>query len=369
MRIVVTGGAGFIGSHVADELLRHGHTVRVLDSLDEQVHPDRQRPDYLDPDVELQVGDVRDPEAVARAVDGVEAVIHLAAKVGVGQSMYEVRGYVDVNDLGTATLLQTLIGSDVRRLLVASSMSIYGEGLMLDGDGKRVETVERTVEQLRRGQWEPCGVDGEPLQPVPTPEDKRPALTSVYALGKFAQERMGLITGRAFGIPTTALRFFNVYGPRQALSNPYTGVLAIFAARLLNGQPPSGFRGRGTTAGFRARARRRPRLPARPRNQRRRRQRDQHRERRQHRHRRDRREADRGAGHERHPSAHHRAVSRRRHPSLLRRHVAGARRLGFHARVPFDEGLLELVEWLAGRQATDRSAQAMQELTRRGLVA
>ncbi len=237
-RILITGGAGFIGSHLADHLLACGHAVRALDNLSPQVHgPDAGRPGYLDRRVELVVADVRDPEAVRRALRGVDAVVHLAAAVGVGQSMYEIDRYVGVNDLGTAVLLQALIERPVERLVVASSMSLYGEGLYRDGRGRLV-SAERTRAQLLGRRWEPIGEDGEPLEPVPTPESKAPALASIYALSKLDQERMCLLVGEAYGIPTVALRFFNVYGARQALSNPYTGVLAIFAARYLNGRPP-----------------------------------------------------------------------------------------------------------------------------------
>ncbi len=226
MNVLITGGAGFLGSHVADELLAAGHQVRALDSLVEQVHGGV-RPDYLTPEVELQVGDVRDAGAVGRALEGCDAVLHFAARVGVGQSMYEVAEYTSVNDVGTAVLLEALAQRPVERLLVASSMSVYGEGLYEGG----VE-VERTREQLERGQWEPGP------RPLPTPEEKQVALASIYALNKYQQERACLIAGAAYGIPTAALRFFNIYGPRQSLSNPYTGVLAIFASRLLNGKRP-----------------------------------------------------------------------------------------------------------------------------------
>jgi dTDP-L-rhamnose 4-epimerase len=174
--------------------------------------------------VELLLGDVRSPEAVARSLVGVDAVVHFAAKVGVGQSMYEAAEYVAVNTLGTAVLLEALAKRPVDRLVVASSMSIYGEGLYRAPDGRLVNDAERPL--------------GEQLEPLPTPETKSPALTSVYALSKYDQERMCLLMGRAYKIPTVALRFFNVYGPRQALSNPYTGVLAIFASRYLNNKPP-----------------------------------------------------------------------------------------------------------------------------------
>jgi dTDP-L-rhamnose 4-epimerase len=237
--VLITGGAGFIGSHLADELLRHGYRVRVLDVLDAQVHGDgNARPAYLSPEVEFMPGDVRDALAVQQALAGADAVVHLAARVGVGQSMYHVAEYVGVNDLGTAVLLQALVERPVQRLIVASSMSIYGEGLYRDQHGRTVEDAARRPAALRRGRWDPSDLRERPLVPLPTPEWKRPALASVYALSKFAQERLCLLIGDAYGIPTTALRFFNVYGARQALSNPYTGVLAIFAARLLNGRRP-----------------------------------------------------------------------------------------------------------------------------------
>ena len=236
--ILITGGAGFIGSHLANELLRHGYRVRVLDNLCAQVHgPDRKRPAYLNRDVELQIGDVRDPDAVRRALRGAEAVYHLVAAVGVGQSMYEIAEYTSVNNLGTAVLLEALLKHRVQRLIVASSMSIYGEGLYRRPDGG-VVTAERTQEQLRAGEWELRDADGAPLEPIATPEWKAPTLPSVYALSKYDQERMCLMIGRAYGMETAALRFFNIYGPHQALSNPYTGVLAIFASRLLNGRAP-----------------------------------------------------------------------------------------------------------------------------------
>lgn len=238
-RVLVTGGAGFIGSYVVDELLAANYDVIILDSLVPQVHGSvNGRPPYLSRDAELQIGDVRDAPAIRRALTGVDAVVHLAALVGVGQSMYAIRDYTDTNDGGTANLMQALVERPVDRLVVASSMSVYGEGLCRNAAGELVSPGARPLAQLKRNQWEPIGDGGEPLTPVATPEWKRPDLTSIYALGKFMQERMCLLVGGAYGMRTTALRFFNVYGPRQALSNPYTGVLAIFASRLLNGRPP-----------------------------------------------------------------------------------------------------------------------------------
>jgi len=232
-QVLVTGGAGFIGSHLVDELLRAGHGLRVLDSLVEQVHGESQRPDYLAADAELIAGDVRNPEVVRGALEGIDSVVHLAARVGVGQSMYEPAEYASANTAGTGVLLEALHDHPVRKLVVASSMSIYGEGAY-----EPAPATERTREQLERGDWEPRGPGGERLEPVPTPESKEPALASIYALTKYDQERMCLLYGAAYDVPSVALRFFNVYGPRQALSNPYTGVLAIFAARLLNDRSP-----------------------------------------------------------------------------------------------------------------------------------
>jgi dTDP-L-rhamnose 4-epimerase len=241
--VLITGGAGFIASHCAALLLRHGYKVRALDNLDAQVHgAERRAPAYLDRRVDLAVGDIRSPRAVRRALVDIDAVIHLAARVGVGQSMYEVADYTDVNSRGTAVLLEAMIERAKRRpfsrLVVASSMSVYGEGLYRGRDGSLVPVFERLAQRLRSGLWEPTDAAGEPLEPLPTPETKPVSMGSVYALSKYDQERLCLLVGRAYGIPTVALRFFNVYGPHQALSNPYSGVLAIFAARLLNNRPP-----------------------------------------------------------------------------------------------------------------------------------
>jgi dTDP-L-rhamnose 4-epimerase len=238
-RVLITGGAGFIGSHAADVLLAAGYEVRVLDNLSPQVHGgNRQRPAYLVDDAELVVGDVTDPLSVEQALRGADMVLHLASAVGVGQSMYDIEPYVRTNELGTAVLLQAISRRPVERLVVASSMSIYGEGLYRTTDGIDIAPSERPFEQLHNGDWDLRDAAGDSLEPVATPETKRPSLSSIYALNKYAQERMCLIAGNAYNIPTVALRFFNAFGPRQALSNPYTGVLAIFAARLLNGRPP-----------------------------------------------------------------------------------------------------------------------------------
>lgn len=250
-RILITGGAGFIGSHLADELLRKGYLVRALDCLSEQVHgPSPQRPDYLASQVELIVGNVRDRAVLRTALDGVDAVYHLAAKVGVGQSMYQIAKYTADNNQATAVLLEELSEHPVERLIVASSMSIYGEGYYQTAAGKRVSGKERSLEQLKAREWELRDDEGNILSPIPTAESKTPALSSIYALSKYDQERMCLIFGRAYRIPTVALRFFNVYGPRQSLSNPYTGVLAIFASRLLQNKPVTIFEDGGQQRDF-----------------------------------------------------------------------------------------------------------------------
>jgi dTDP-L-rhamnose 4-epimerase len=242
MRVLVTGGAGFIGSHLADRLLAEGHEVRALDNLDRQVHPDGERPDYLDPAVELQVGDVRDHEAVGRALDGIDTVVHFAAAVGVGQSMYEIERYTSINAIGAAVVLEEAVArrDGIRKLLVASSMSIYGEGQYRNprtGESGIAPGI-RPESQLAAKRWEVVADDGGPLEPEPTAESKPLRPTSVYAVNKRDHEELFLAVGAAYGIPTVALRFFNVYGERQALSNPYTGVAAIFSSRLLNDNAP-----------------------------------------------------------------------------------------------------------------------------------
>ena len=239
--ILITGGAGFVGSHLADGLLRAGHQVRVLDDLLPQVHQSGP-PDYLSPEVELIVGDVRDPNLVREVLRGIDVVFHFAATVGVGQSMYEISRYMSVNTQGTAELLQAMLDTKLRpeKLIVASSMSIYGEGqYVCPACGETAYPPVRTVSQLKTGLWElSCAKCSGTLVPQPTKETKPSELNSMYALSKRDQEELCLIYGRTYELPVTALRFFNIYGTRQALSNPYTGVAAIFAARLINNQAP-----------------------------------------------------------------------------------------------------------------------------------
>ena len=235
--VLITGGAGFIGRHLARALLERGSNVRILDSLLQQVHPTQERPAELDSGAELLVGDVRDPAAVKKALHGVDKVVHLAAEVGVGQSMYAVERYTSVNEYGTAVLFQQLIDEPVRRVVVASSMSIYGEGRYAAADGTIRDEVVRAP-RAPNGAWDPVDESGQPMTPMPTPETKPGALASVYAIGKFVQERMTLTLTRQYGMQGCALRLWNVYGPGQALSNPYTGVLAIFASRIASKRRP-----------------------------------------------------------------------------------------------------------------------------------
>jgi dTDP-L-rhamnose 4-epimerase len=368
-RILITGGAGFIGSHLADELLTDGHDVRVFDNLCSQVHGHNTKwPPYLSREVDFITGDIQDGEALAKALNGIEAVFHFASMVGVGQSMYEIRKYTAANTLGTAVLMEALVKHPVERLVVASSMSIYGEGLYTTPSGENVCAAERTLDQLRSGGWELRTPSGEELTPTPTPETKTPSLASVYALSKYDQEVMCLILGSAYDIATVALRFFNVYGPRQALSNPYTGVLAIFASRLLNNKAPlifeDGFQCRDFVSVYDVVQACRLAL-----------------------------EKPEAAGHVLNVgSGYHytvreiaqriAAVVGKRHiqPEITNRYRRGdirhcfaditkARRiLGYQPRISLEEGLMDMSSWLDGQVAHDYVERAAEELTARGLT-
>jgi dTDP-L-rhamnose 4-epimerase len=242
--VLVTGGAGFIGSHLVDALVEQGHNVRVLDALVPQVHGEDARPSYLNSAAEFIQGDVCDRQLVNDALEGIDVVFHEAAEVGVGQSMYEIERYVRANDLGTAVLLEAILARrpQIKKLIVASSMSIYGEGAYTCESCGSVAPQLRPAEQLLDRRWEmECPNCGKQLSPAPTSEEKPLFPTSVYAVTKQDQEQFCLAVGRSYGIPSVALRYFNVYGTRQALSNPYTGVCAIFSARLLNGNRPMVF--------------------------------------------------------------------------------------------------------------------------------
>jgi dTDP-L-rhamnose 4-epimerase len=239
-RILVTGGAGFIGSHLVDALVERGHQVRILDKLIDQVHGSG-TPSHLNPQAELIQSDICHKDAIRRALEGVDVVYHQAAEVGVGQSMYEPERYMRANTLGTTILLEEIRRHrpQIKKLIVASSMSIYGEGGYRCEQCGDVAPQLRSTEQLRARDWEmKCPVCKSELSPTPTNEGKPLFPTSVYAISKQDQEQLCLVMGRAYGIPTIAFRYFNVYGTRQALSNPYTGVCAIFCSRLLNDRAP-----------------------------------------------------------------------------------------------------------------------------------
>jgi dTDP-L-rhamnose 4-epimerase len=241
LNVLVTGGAGFIGSHLVDALVAAGHQVRVVDALVPQVHGPGATPLYLNSAADFIQGDVCDQFVIARALEDIDVVFHEAAEVGVGQSMYEIERYVRANDLGTAVLLEAILArrTQIQKLVVASSMSIYGEGAYECGQCGVAFPQLRSNEQLTARRWElECATCGKQLRPVSTTEDKPLFPTSVYAVTKQDQEQFCLAVGRSYRIPTVALRYFNVYGTRQALSNPYTGVCAIFSSRLLNGNPP-----------------------------------------------------------------------------------------------------------------------------------
>ena len=366
--VLITGGAGFIGRHVAEALLARGHRVRVLDALIEQVHQGRGRPAELSPDAELVVGDIRDESTLITALKGCDSVVHLAAEVGVGQSMYAVDRYTSVNDYGTAVLFQQLIDRPVRKVVTASSMSIYGEGLYRDLDGKLYEEVVRTG-RAPGGGWEPTDAQGRPLIPMPTPEGKRPALASVYALGKYVQERLTLTVAPAYGMACSALRLWNVYGPGQALSNPYTGVLAIFSSRIANGRRPMVFEDGEQRRDFvhvsdvaEAFALALEQDAA------------------------DNEVFNIGGGEEKTVNQVGEAVARAMGRPDVTPEVTGKtrvgdirhcipdiskaqRRLGYAPKQDFDAGLGELAEWVARQEATDRVGEARRELEARGLVA
>lgn len=365
--VLITGGAGFIGRHVTDELLRRGHRVRWLDSLLDQVHG--AAGNAPPPEVELIRADIRDGDAVARALIGVDSIVHLAAEVGVGQSMYEVERYTSANDLGTAILFERLIDRPVRRVVTASSMSIYGEGLYRDSSGNLVEDARRGPVRDGQAIWDPVDLAGRPLTPLPTPEWKRPSLASVYALNKYVQEQMTHIMAAPYGVESVCLRLFNVYGPGQALSNPYTGVLAIFASRLLNGERPLIFEDGEQRRDFVhvedvarafAVALETPGISGETFNI--------------------------GSGQERSVTQVAAALASAMHREGLAPEIVGkarvgdirhcfcdgalaAKKLGFVARRDFDAGLAELAEWVARQTAVDRAGEARAELEARGLVA
>lgn len=238
MRILVTGGAGFVGSNLVDALVED-HEVIIYDNLEPQVH--QEIPEYLNNNAKFIAGDIRDQDKLLEIIKDTDIIFHLASMVGVGQSMYQIKKYVDVNTYGTAKLLDILVNSEhsVKKLIVASSMSIYGEGKYSCEDCGVVYPSLRDEKQLKEKQWEmKCPICKKQVKPIPTDENKPLQPTSIYAITKKDQEEMCLVTGISYGIPIVALRYFNIYGARQSLNNPYTGVCAIFSSRIKNNNPP-----------------------------------------------------------------------------------------------------------------------------------
>lgn len=241
--VLVTGGAGFIGSFIVDALVKAGHHVHILDNLDSQVHgKERKKPDYLNAEAEFILGDICDRDSFAKALRGVEVVFHEAGAVGVGQSMYQVKRYVENNTLGIANLLDIVASGECKtleKMIVPSSMSIYGEGAYTCETCGTVYPSQRPLQMLEKHKWDPvCPLCGAKITHKSVSEDKPLHPASVYAITKRDHEELSLIVGKAYGISTFTLRYFNVYGPRQALTNPYTGVAAIFCGNLLRGKPP-----------------------------------------------------------------------------------------------------------------------------------
>lgn len=238
--ILVTGGLGFIGSYITDKLISNGFSVTILDNLSSQVHH-RKIPSYINKKAKFIKGDITKPMDIQKSLQGIDAIYHEAAVVGVAQSMYEIDKYIYNNTLGTARLLDYLANNkhQVKRIIVASSMSAYGEGLYKCKICGLTRPPLRTDKQMSKKHWElNCPICNTLLQPIGISEKQPFNCNSIYAVTKQSQEEMVMIFGKSYSIPTTALRYFNVYGPRQSLSNPYTGVAAIFLSRLINNKPP-----------------------------------------------------------------------------------------------------------------------------------
>lgn len=371
-KVLITGGAGFVGSFLADALLEAGHEVAVLDSLEPQVHGDGDSPpDYLSSDIAFHRGSIDDPEALGRALEGVEVLFHEAALVGVAQSMYEIERYTTGNTAATASMLQHIVDHRVplKKMIVASSMSLYGEGAYECPSCGVIYPRLRSDEQLENHQWEMlCPSCGKQARPLATSEEKPLAPTSVYAVTKRDHEELVLAVGAAYGIQAIALRYFNVYGPRQALSNPYTGVVAIFSSCLLNDNTPGIFEDGLQSRDFiHARDVARANLLA--------------------------MECDDADGQVFNVAAGNQLTildiagiladklgKQRIKPRLLGKFRAGdirhcfadaskaKRILGFEASVPFDKGIDDLIAWLATQSCQDLSTRAQSELDHRRLT-
>jgi dTDP-L-rhamnose 4-epimerase len=243
-KILITGGAGFIGSQVALKLLDQGHDVTVFDNLSPQIYGDTPEETYTFGRIKNRVnflrGDVRDARAWQEALQGQEAVLHLAAETGTGQSMYQIEHYTGVNIGGTALFLDALVNQPhtVKKVVVASSRSVYGEGKYQCAEHGVVYPSTRRSDRMAQGEFEPtCPLCDKPTTPLPTDEDARLQPASVYAVSKLSQEQLILSVCQAINISAIALRYQNVYGPGQSLVNPYTGILSIFSTAILNGKP------------------------------------------------------------------------------------------------------------------------------------
>lgn len=240
MSALVTGGAGLIGSHLVDALLARGESVRILDNLDPGSH--RGRPTWIPPEAEFVEGDIRDTATLARCLRGVDDVYHLAAAVG-GVTA-EISTFFDVNATGTARIFETIAqeGLEIRKLVAPSSQAIYGEGLYDCAEHGTVQPPPRDLGRMAGGVWEPeCPQCGDALTPLLTNETAHLNGETPYAASKIAEERIVIGLGKRFEIPTVGLRYAVVYGPRQSVFNPYTGILSIFSTLLLNGRPPRAF--------------------------------------------------------------------------------------------------------------------------------
>jgi dTDP-L-rhamnose 4-epimerase len=252
-KVLVTGGAGYIGSHLVDALVARDYAVTVLDNLEPQVHRSGTWPSYANAKATYVRGDVRDRAAFEPLVLAADAVVHFGAAVSVGQSMYQVDRYVDVNTRGTALLLDILVNKPhkVQKVIVASSIGVYGEGAYRCAEHGAVAPTIRPEQQLAARDWEQhCPVCDKHVASVPTPEDKALYRDNIYSMTKLHQEEMVLLIGKTYSIPAVAPRFFNVYGPRQSLSNPYAGVAAIWLSRLLNDKKPIVFEDGGQLRDF-----------------------------------------------------------------------------------------------------------------------
>lgn len=366
MKILVTGGAGFVGSHLVDSLVKK-HDVVIYDNLEPQVHKDF--PEYLNNSVEFKKENICDKIKLKEAIIDCDIIFHEAAMVGVGQSMYQIERYMDVNTMGTAKLLDILVNEEhnVKKLIVASSMSIYGEGKYECSGCGVVYPPLRSNAQLENRTWEmTCQKCGKIVKPAPTDEDKPLQPTSIYAISKKDQEEMSLAIGHTYGIPTVALRYFNIYGPRQALSNPYTGVCAIFSSRIKNNNLPIVYEDGVQTRDFisvhdivRANILVMEKSKA------------------------DYNVFNVGTGK---PitilgiaNTLSKLYGKKSNPEIVNKYRAGdirhcyadiskIKKLGFDPIVSFNEGMHELVEWGETQEAEDKSDVAYQELKERGLV-